>query len=222
MPVLVGHDSSNKDPGYDLLEDLRGISRLYDDERYSRLGDVKGALAIAAAGFVSTVLIIVPDSKIETWSSALRVEGGKEPARHTYIKDKGFGLEMTKLDHTGNYFRVDPFSNPSEKSSKTKVVLTSYSMLVKEYLHVWKHAGRDKKASKFFKMHWGVVLLQNREQLPGTPYAAKAAGQIQTRTGGRRYVIWDDEKWNNRMDEIIHATEARNAGQQEKEEGRED
>jgi len=189
---------------------LRGIDRLYQNERKSRLGNVQNLLPISAAGFVSNILVIVPDDKWDAWRCELKEESSKAPYHQVYIHDhdKAFTFRMTKVSHIDDQ-RIGSFS-------KTRIVLIPFSLLVKEYLHIWKYKGRDGKTSDFFTKHWGLVVLQNREQVPGTPHVAKAAAQIMTINGGRRYVIWDDDHWTKKTSKVVDASGSKDGGQQKR------
>jgi hypothetical protein len=191
------------------VKTLRGIDRIYKEERRSRLGNAKSLLAVSAAGFVTSILVIVPDDKWQSWVSELKEESNKKPIHQVYIHDRAFAFRTTKLSHNNDYERVGFFN-------KSRIVLTSYSLLAKEYLTVWKHKGRDGKTSDFFRKHWGLVVLQNREQIPESSHVAKAACMIMTRTGGRRYVIWDDDHWNKKTKKVTKPGGSKNDSQKKR------
>ena len=174
-----GSSSSNKV--------LQGIDKIYKAERRSRLGNVGSILSISAAGCVNSILVIVPDNKWATWVTELKEEGKKPPFHQVYVHDKAFAYRITKLSLRDDYDRFGVFK-------KSKIVLTSYALLGAEYQTVW-HNRHESGTSDFFRKHWGLVVLQNREQIPQISNIAKAACMIMTKTGGQRFVIWGDDHW---------------------------
>jgi len=211
------YDDSDSDSGDDVgtadRKALKGIDKLYKKERKSRLGNVKSLLAVAAVGFVTSILVIVPDNKWEIWQSELKEEGNKKPYHNVHVHDNAFGFRVTQLTDLDEHQNVGV-------AKRSGIILIPYFFLVKEYLTVWKPEalkekpkGLDEKTSVFFDKHWGVVLLQHREQVLDTAFVAKAAGQIQTIKGGRRYVIWDDAHWKQKTDRIGKSGESKGVKQ---------
>jgi len=214
------YDDSDSDSGDDVgtadRKALKGIDKLYKKERKSRLGNVKSLLAVATVGFVTSILVIVPDNKWEIWQSDLKEEGNKKPYHKVHVHDNAFGFRVTQLTDLDEHQNVGV-------AKRSGIILIPYSFLVKEYLTVWKPEalneepkGLDEKTSVFFDKHWGVVLLQHREQVLDTAYVAMAAGQIQTIKGGRRYVIWDDAHWKQKTERIVKAGESKDGNQQKR------
>jgi len=207
------HESDDGDSGVNVgsfgVRDMSGIDRLYDHERKSRLGNVQGLLAMSAAGAISSILVIVPDSKWSKWVPEFREEGDKYPFHEVYIHAKTFAYHTTKLSNKEDYQRLNVYQ-------KSRITLTSYSLLAKEYEIVWNHKGNDNRKSDFFRKIWGLTVLQNRKQIPDSSDIAKAAAMIHPSRGGRRYVVWDDDHWDGKTKKIAKASESRGGTQQKR------
>jgi len=207
------HESDDGDSGVNVgsfgVRDMSGIDRLYDHERKSRLGNVQGLLAMSAAGAISSILVIVPDSKWSKWVPEFREEGDKYPFHEVYIHAKTFAYHTTKLSNKEDYQRLNVYQ-------KSRITLTSYSLLAKEYEIVWNHKGNDSRKSDFFRKIWGLTVLQNCQQIPDSSDIAKAAAMIHPSRGGRRYVVWDDDHWDGKTKKIAKASESKGGTKQKR------
>jgi hypothetical protein len=180
------HDDDTSEDEGDVYPTAR-LTRIYHTERAHRFTSVASILSIISAGFINTLLMVVPDVKFEAWVTDIKDEAAKVPQYPVYVHDKAFSLRTN-------------IGTPCDKArygelNKARVVITKYSILRKEYDAVWGNDSEgEPKKSDFFRQHWSLIVLleADRELLRGpTGYAA---AMMQVVAKGKRYVVWAENR----------------------------
>lgn len=180
------------------IESSHELFEIFDEELYARVGNHHEVLAIAAAGGLSSTLIITADNVFDEWRKKLTREALKDPKHDVYVHDKPFPLRLEN-GRAADPRRVKYFRD------EARVTLTSFKVLDKEQqivrsmlpkganLSEKKLFRKFEKKSDFFRKHWSLIVVQNAEQIPFNLAAADAAVKLQTIKSGRRFWVYSKE-----------------------------